>query len=320
MRFGIFCLAGLNKSMLRELRFEALERLPFRDILSTHPPFPITAWTSVWTGADPAVHGKVPGIKGKFPKLPDVFDAIAKQGLSLGEYEEIDLTKPADDVDIGIFRIESIADFIMKDELDNARDMLIKLDRFIDKMPCPFMIISAYGATKYRTALNVDKFLGLKGFMSLNGSDLIKYEETTAYPANYRGKKPRLTFGININTKERANGFVEGNTRMEIQGNLMLQLNRVDGITALPGHQVYDFNGEFFSDLPDIVLKSPAGFTYYRCAGQTDEGVVSAYYKYDLSENGMIAGFDPEVISKTDSVFKAKAALISSISGLKGGG
>jgi len=161
----------------------------------------------------------------------------------------------------------------------------------------------------------VDKFLGLKGFMSLNGSDLIRYEETTAYPANYRGKKPRLTFGININWKERVNGFVESYTGAEIQGNLMLQLNRVDGITALPGHQVYDFNGEFFPDLPDIVLKSPAGFTYYRCAGQTDEGVVSAYYKYDLSENGLIAGFDAGLISKTDSVLKVKDALISSIAG-----
>ena len=262
MRFGIFCLAGLNTAMLRELRFEALDDIPFRDILSTHPPFPITAWTSVWTGTDPAVHGKVPGIKGKFPKLPDVFEAIEKKGLSLGTYEEIDLTKKPDPaVDIGLFRIESIANFILKDDLDSARDMLAKLDGFIAKLGCPFMIVSAFGATKYRTAMNVDKFLGHKGFMSLNGSDLIKYEETTAYPANYRGKKPRLTFGININTKERANGFVEGNTGMEIQGNLMMQLNRVDGITALPGHQVYDYNGEFFPDMPDIVLKSPAGFT-----------------------------------------------------------
>ena len=121
MKFAIFCLAGLNTAMLRELRFEALESMSFRDILSTYPPFPITAWTSVWTGADPAVHGKVPGIKGKFPKLPDVFDVIEKKGLSVGEYEEIDLIKPcADDVDIGIFRIESIANFILKDDLESA--------------------------------------------------------------------------------------------------------------------------------------------------------------------------------------------------------
>ena len=319
MRFAIFCLAGLNTAMLRELRFEALDHIPFRDILSTHPPFPITAWTSVWTGADPAVHGKVPGIKGKFPKLPDVFAAIEKKGLSLGTYEEIDLMEKPADVDIGLFRIESIADFIMKDDLESGREMLAKLDSFISKLSCPFMIISAFGATKYRTAMNVDRFLALKGFMSLNGSDLIKYEETTAYPANYRGKKPRLTFGININWKERVNGFVENNTGVEIQGNLMLQLNRVDGITALPGHQVYDYNGEFFSFMPDIVLKSPAGFTYYRCAGQTDDGVVSSYYKHDLSENGMIAGHDPEIISRTDSVFKVKDALLAAIASIGGG-
>jgi len=314
MKFCIFCLAGLNTAMLRELRFEVLDRIPFRDILSTCPPFPITAWTSVWTGADPAIHGKVPGIKGKFPKLPDVFSALAQQGLSLGEYEEIDLSKdPAAEVDIGLFRIESIANFIMQEDMESATDMLRKLDRFIAKLDCPFMLISAFGATQYRTCLNVDKFLGLKGFMALNGRDMISYKATTAYPSNYKGKKPRLTFGININYQERPNGFVESQTGLDIQGNLLLQLNRVDGISAMPGYQVYDPQGEFFPDLPEIVLKSPAGLTYYRCAGQTDEGVMVAYFKHDLSENGMIAGYDPEVVSRTDSVFKVKDALLDSI-------
>ena len=72
MKFCIICLAGVNTAMLRDLRFEVLDRIPFRDIASTIPPFPITAWTSVWTGAHPAAHGKVPGIKRKFPKLQDV--------------------------------------------------------------------------------------------------------------------------------------------------------------------------------------------------------------------------------------------------------
>lgn len=315
MKFCIICLAGLNTAMLCNLRFEVLNRIPFRDIASTIPPFPITAWTSVWTGADPSVHGKVPGIKGKFPKLPDVFSMLEQWKLSVGEYEEIDLKDKADsDVDIGIYRIESVANHILKDDLDSACDILDRLNSFIDRLQCPFMIISAFGATKYQTVLNVDKFLCAKEFMNMNGMDTIRYEESIAYPANYKGKKPRLTFGININWQERPNGFVETRSGMDIQGNLLAQLNKTDGITALSAQQVYDFDGEFFHDLPDVVLRSPTGKTYFRCAGETDKAVFSAYQKYDLCEMGMIASPDQEVVAQTDTVMKVKDALLGCIS------
>jgi len=320
MKFGIFCLAGLNTAILYNLRFDVLDRLPFRDIASTIPPYPITAWTSVWTGADPAVHGKVPGIKGTFPKLPDVFSMLEQWELTIGEYEEVDLSKEPDtEVDIGIYRIESIANRILKDDLEFATDMLAKLSNFIDKLDCPFMIISAFGATKYNTVLNVDNFLSARGLMALDDRGVVKYEESIAYPANYKGKKPRISTGININWRERVNGFVESQPGLDIQGNLLAQLNKVNGITAVSGQQVYDFNGAFFPDMPDVVLKSPAGQTYFRCAGETDRSVFSAYSQYDLGENGLIASPDEEVVNRTDTVMKVKDALLSCIGKVRGG-
>lgn len=309
MRFACICIGGLNSAMLAQLRFATLDTMAFHEIASTIPPAPITAWTSAWTGLDPAEHGKAPGIPGRKKDTVSFWDEMRQQNVDVQTYFNTNLDDE-EQADILFFRLDDLTELLLSGDLEAAHDEIRKVDLLVEQLQdLPVLIVSAYGINRHFTAFNVDKFLMLRGMMQLNGRDQIKYESTTAYPANYTGRKPRPAYGINVNTEGRKGGFLDLRVAMDIQGQLLMQLNGVDNITALPAHQVYDINGRYYPYFPDVVLSSKQGRTCFRSAGGTDQAIFSQYGNYALSSTGLIASIPGSIIEGVDHVVMVKKAL-----------
>lgn len=309
MKFACICIGGLNSAMLAQLRFAALDSMAFREIASTIPPTPITAWMSAWTGLDPAEHGKAPGIPGRKKEALSFWDEMRRQNVDVQTYFDANL-EDGEEADILFFRLDDLTDLLLKGELNAAQEEIRKVDLLVEQLQdVPTIIISAYGINRHFTTFNVDKFLMLRGMMQLNGRDQVNYDSTSAYPINYRGRKPRLTYGISLNSEGRKGGFLNLRVAMDIQGQLLMQLNQVDNITAIPAHQVYDINGRYYPLFPDIVLTSKKGRTCFRSAGGTDQAIFSQYGNYDLSSMGLIAGQPASIIDGIDHVVMVKKAL-----------
>ena len=309
MKFACICIGGLNKAMLSELPFDTLKTMPFREIASTVPATPITAWTSAWTGLDPAEHGKAPGIPGRKKEAVSFWDEMRQQHIKVETYFNTNL-KDEEDADIAFFRLDDLTDMLLGGNLAEAHTEMPKVDALIEKLgDIPVVVISAYGINRHFTAFNVDKFLAMRGLFTLNGQDTIKYEETRAYPVNYNGRKPRITYGINVNTEDRPGGVLGVAVARDIQGQLLMQLNEVDNITARAAHQVYDINGRYYPFFPDIVLSSQLGRTCFRSAGGTDQAIFSECRGYDLASTGLIASNPGAIIEGIDHVMMVKKAL-----------
>ncbi len=295
MKLAVFCIGGLNKAMLSRLRLEVLDSIAHRDIESTIPSQPITAWTTAWTGVDPAVHGKVAGIKGRKPELNTIWDDLRRNGHTIVIYDEGDWKKETD-VDIGVYNLDSMSDSVINGDIAQAQETLNNATEFIDQVKdVKFLVISAYGTAKYTTSLNVDKFLIAKSMIKMDNRGVL-YDETLAYPANYAGKKPRSTYGIMLNSTKRVKGFMEERHVMDVLGNLTMILNGVEGIEAKPAHLQYDMTGDYFPHLPDIVLSSPSNLTYFRNVGEVQSDVLTPYFEYGLSSRGLIASNDDSLI------------------------
>lgn len=295
MKLAVFCIGGLNKAMLSRIRLEVLDSIAYRDIESTIPSQPLTAWTTAWTGVDPAVHGKVAGIRGRKPALNTIWDDLARNDHKVVIYDEGDWKKE-EGVDIGVYKLDSMSDSIINGDIAQAQETLNSTMEMIEQVQdIPCLIISAYGTAKYTTSLNVDKFLIAKTMIKMNNKGMI-YDETIAYPANYTGKKPRSTYGIMLNSNKRVKGFMEERHVMNVQGNLMMVLNAVEGIEAKPAHLQYDMTGDFFLDLPDIVLGSPSNLTCFRNVGEIKSDVLTPHFEYGLSSVGLIASNDKSLI------------------------
>ncbi len=295
MKLAVFCIGGLNKAMLSRLRLEVLDSIAHRDIESTIPSQPLTAWTTAWTGVDPAVHGKVAGIKGRKPELNTIWDDLRRNGHTIVIYDEGDWKKEAD-VDIGVYNLDSMSDSVINGDIAQAQETLNNATEFIDQVKdVKFLVISAYGTAKYTTSLNVDKFLIAKSMIKMDNRGVL-YDETLAYPANYAGKKPRSTYGIMLNSTKRVKGFMEERHVMDVLGNLTMILNGVEGIEAKPAHLQYDMTGDYFPHLPDIVLSSPSNLTYFRNVGEVQSDVLTPYFEYGLSSRGLIASNDDSLI------------------------
>ena len=301
MKLAIFCIGGLNKAMMSRLRLEVLDSIAHRDIESTIPCAPLTAWTTAWTGVDPAVHGKVSGIKGRKPELNTIWDDLTRNDYKIAIYEEGDWRKESE-VDIGIYKLDSMYESVINGDLAQAQETLNLATEFIDQIKdIKYLIISAHGTAKYTTSLNVDKFLIAKSMITMNSRGMV-YNETIAYPANYTGKKPRSTYGIMLNSNTRVKGFMEDRQVMTVQGNLMMSLNNVEGIEAKPRHLQYDMTGEYFLDLPDIVLNSPSNLTYFRNVGEVQSDVLTPYFEYGLSSVGLVASNDDTLLGDVNTV------------------
>ena len=308
MQFAVFCIGGLNRAMLSKLRLEALDSISYREIESTIPSAPITAWTSAWTGVDPAVHGKVTGIKGRKPELNTIWDDLSRDGNKITIYNEGEWKKD-DDVDIGIYKLDSMSDSIINGDIAQAQETLNSAMEMIEQVKdIPYLIASAYGTAKYITSLNVDNFLIARSMIKMNARGM-EYENTIAYPANYTGKKPRITYGIMLNSNKRIKGFMEERHVMTIQGNLMMILNDVKGVVAKPAHLQYDMAGEYYLDMPDIVLSSPSNMTCFRSVGGIQPDVLSLCYDYGLSSIGLIASNEPEIISGINTAMDIRKAI-----------
>jgi len=309
MKFACICIGGLNSAMLVQLRFAALDGMAYREIASTIPPTPITAWTSAWTGLDPAEHGKAPGIPGRKKDATSFWDEMRQQGISVETYFNTNIDGDVE-ADIAFFRLDDLTDLLLAGDLITAQEEMAKVDLLLEQLQdIPVVIISAYGINKHFTAFNVDKFLMMRGLFRLNGRDQIKYDATTAYPINYNGKKPRPTYGINVNSEMRKDGFLGVAVTRDITGQLLMQLNEVDNITAQAAHQVYDISGRYFPYFPDIVLSSRLGRTCFRSAGGMDQAIFSQYGEYSLSSMGLIASKPASIIEGVDHVVMVKKAL-----------
>ena len=308
MKLAIFCIGGLNKAILSKLRVEALDHIAYHDIESTIPSAPLTAWTTAWTGVGPAVHGKVAGIKGRKPDLNTIWDDLRRSDNKVVVYEEGEWVKEGE-VDIGVYKLDSISDSVINGDIAQAQETLNSIAKMIEKVKdMPFLIISAFGTAKYSTSLNVDKFLIGKAMIKMSARGM-EYEETIAYPANYIGKKPRTTYGIMLNSNKRVKGFMEARHVMTVAGNLMMILNGVQGIDAKPAHLQYDITGDYFDDMPDIVLSSPSNLTCFRVIGEAQANFLTPCYDYGLSSMGMIASNEPDVISGINSVMDIRKAI-----------
>ncbi len=310
MKLAVFCIGGLNKAILSHIRLEVLDSIPYRDIESTIPSAPLTAWNSAWTGVGPAVHGKVDGIKGRKPNLTTIWDRLRQNGRKIAVYDEGEWVKE-DDVDVGVYKLDSISDSIINGDLAQAQENLNTAMVMIDQVRdsgTDFLILSAFGTAKYTTSLNVDKMLIAKGMIKSNSRGM-EYENTLAYPANYTGRKPRFTYGIILNSQNRAKGFMEDRHVINVQGNLMMQLNNVDGIQAKPAHLQYDISGDYFLDMPDIVLNSPNNLTCFRSVGDVRADVLSPYYEYGLSSRGLIGSSIEGLIGEVNTVLDIGKAI-----------
>lgn len=309
MKFACLCIGGLNAGMLAQLRFASLDGMAFREIASTIPAAPITAWTSAWTGLDPAEHGKVPGIPGRKKEVVSFWDEMRQQGVKVQTYYNTNLDDD-EQADVGFFRLDDLTDLLLSGDLPAANDEMLEVDSLIAKLAgIPILVVSAYGINKHSTAFNVDKFLLLRHLLRLNGRDQIDFESSIAYPANYNGRKPRMTYGININTEDRKGGFLDVSRTRDIQGQMMMQLNQVDHVDAKPAHQVYDISARYFSFFPDVVLSSPQSRTWFRSTGGTEQDVFSQYPSYGLSSTGLIASNPPSLIEGVEHVVMVKKAL-----------
>lgn len=303
MKLTVFCINGLNTSSLAYLRLATLDEVAFHDIASVIPFRPVTAWTSAWTGVGPAVHGRAPGIRGKKPKIDTIWDSLQQQGMKVAIYDEEQFGAEDEEADVVVYRLDSVADSLINDDLGAAQASLNLLDDCIASLgDVPYLIISAVGTAKYTTSLNVDRLLAMRNLMLMDEKGWVQYEQTYAYPINFNGKKPRDTYGILINTDVRENGFVEMAHATDIQGELLMQLNRVDGIDAVASHMEFDIAGRFYMDMPDIVLKSPLNRTCFRCVGGTEYEVVCPYGHFGLSQVGMIASNADKVVDGIISV------------------
>ncbi len=308
MQLAIFCIGGLNKAILAKLRFEALDNIAYRDIESTIPSAPLTAWTTAWTGVDPAAHGKVAGIKGRKPMLNTIWDDLERNGHKIAIYDE-GAWKIEDDVDIGIYKLDSMSESVINGDIAQAQETLNSAMEMINQVSdIPYLIISAFGTAKYTTSLNVDKFLISKSMIKMNNRGMA-YDETIAYPANYTGKKPRFTYGIMLNSNTRVKGFMEERHVMNVQGNLMMTLNSIEGIVAKPSHLQYDWTGEYFLDLPDIVLSSPSHVTCFRCVGEVASDVITPCFDYGLSNIGLIASNKDDLIRDVNTVMDIRKGI-----------
>lgn len=325
MKLAVFCIGGLNKKMLSRLRLEVLDSIPHRDIESTIPSQPLTAWTTAWTGVGPAVHGKVAGIKGRKKALNTIWDDLRRNDHKIVIYDEGDWKKE-DGVDIGVYNLDSMSDSVINGDISQAQETLNSASDFIraEILPCAndpdekddkklnYLIISAHGTAKYTTSLNVDKFLEAKSMIKMNARGMA-YDETIAYPANYTGKKPRSTYGIMLNSNKRVKGFMEDRHVMNVQGNLMMVLNGVEGIEAKPAHLQYDMTGEYFLDMPDIVLSSPSNLTCFRNVGAVQSDVLTPYFEYGLSSVGLIASNDGALIRDVNTAMDIGKAISKGI-------
>lgn len=308
MKLAVFCIGGLNKAILSHVRFGALDSINHRDIESAIPSEPLTSWTSAWTSLDPAQHGRVAGIKGRKPDKPTIWDKLKHDGHEIAIYDEGEWAKD-DGVDIGIYKLDSFSDAVINQDLANAQETLNSTMEMIEQVgDIPYLIISAYGTAKYTTSLNVDKFLISRSMIKMNGRG-VEYAETIAYPANWTGKKPRPTYGIMLNSHTRVKGFMEDRHVMNVQGNLMMMLNNVDGIVAKPAHLQYDINGDYFLDMPDIVLSSPSNRTCFRSVGDIQADVLTPYFDYALSSIGLIASNEDSLISDINIVTDVSKAI-----------
>jgi hypothetical protein len=308
MKLAIFCIGGLNSAILSHVRMAALDSIAHRNIESTIPSEPLTAWTSAWTGLGPAIHGKVAGVKGRKPNLPTIWDKLKHDGYTVTVYDEGEWTKD-DKVDVGVYKLDSFSNSIVAGDLANAQETLNTAIEMIEQVKkieynhkkIPYLIISAYGTAKYTTSLNLDKFLIARSLIKMNDRG-IEYKRTLAYPANYTGKKPRMSYGIMLNSHVRARGFMEDRQVMNIQGNLMMLLNDVDGIMAKPNHLQYDINGPHFYDMPDIVLSSPGHLTCFRSVGSIQSDVLTPYFNFALSNMGLIASNEADLLRDVNLV------------------
>lgn len=308
MKLAVFCIGGLNRAMLSRVRLEVLDSIHYRDIESTVPSVPLTAWTTAWTGCDPAIHGKVAGIKGRKPALNTIWDNLKQSGNKVAIYNEGEWVKDSD-IDIGVFKLDSMSDSIVNNDIAQAQETLnVAMETIEQFTDIPYLIISAFGTAKYTTSLNVDKFLISKSMIKMNERGM-EYSSTLAYPANFTGKKPRSTYGIMLNSNARVKGFMEDRHVMDVQGNLMLILNNVEGITAKPAHLQYDINGDYYLDMPDVVLSSPNNQTCFRVVGDIRADVLTPYFEYGLSSVGLIASNEQSLIKDINTAMDIGKAI-----------
>ena len=310
MKLAVFCISGLCTNVLGKLRLASLDSIKHHDIASTIPVAPITSWTSAWTGVGPAVHGKFTGTRGKKPKLNTIWDTVKQQGYEVILHQEGDWDGIAGD--IHVYRLDSMADLLLAEDLSGAQEALNGLADVIQnvsKLSIPYLIVSAFGVSQYTVSLNVDRLLLNRDLMQMSEQGEVLYDKTYAYPADYTGRKPRPTYGIFINTLVRDNGFVELNEARTLEGELLGQLNQVDDIEARSVHQVYDIGGAYYNDLPDIVLNS-LGRTCFQSMGTTELETITPYGHYGLVPTGMIASNDAKLITGINSVMGIGSAIL----------
>jgi hypothetical protein len=89
----------------------------------------------------------------------------------------------------------------------------------------------------------------------------------------------------------------------------MMILNDVRGIVAKPAHLQYDMSGEYFLDMPDIVLSSPSNLTCFRSVGEIQADFLTPHYDYGLSSMGLIASNDADIISDINTVMDIRKAI-----------
>jgi predicted AlkP superfamily phosphohydrolase/phosphomutase len=181
---------------------------------------------------------------------------------------------------------------------DIINEMNVLLEVFMDY---PVLIVSDHGFETFPKRLNVDAFLTGRGlfFYDEDGAD---FSKSKAYPVDCNVHEVSTQeWGIYINTKDKAQGFVTDSEAQDIMTELITQLNDIDGITALPKWLYYDAKAEFYHEGPDILLKSEDNSVFIRSTF-TSSNIIDPFGRGTHSIKAILAANFKSDIQKVGSL------------------
>jgi len=188
-------------------------------------------------------------------------------------YRELIEDTDADVVFLGFHEVDPTSHMFSLDH-PNTQLILDELNGLIaELLDYPIVIISDHGFETYDRKLNLDIFLKCRDLFHFT-EEGVAFETSAAYPVDCGMNEVTVQdWGIYINTKDKAQGFLSEEEKIDIMTELIVQLNDVDDLVAQPKWLYYDPKGEFYDRAPDIVLSSPSCRTFITSMFNSEDAI-----------------------------------------------
>lgn len=187
-----------------------------------------------------------------------------------------------------------------------------ELNEFLEALSdYPIMIISDHGFETYTRQLNLENFLRCRDLFHFDGKGPI-FKTSRAYPVDC-GMDGVSTqdWGIYLNTKDKAEGFLSEQEKIDLMTELIVQLNSVDDLVAQPKWEYYDIEGEFYERAPDIVLSSPMCRTFITSTFKSDDVIESFGESTHSMKSVLVTNFKNAEIDSITSLEDVYGAICS---------